>query len=58
MSKRTAKSYRRHTMSKRARIEHTRRVKQRKTKYGGLAAFSYDCAIGRSLRQTGGGKLK
>ncbi len=41
-------SYRKHSNSKRARVEHTRRVKQRKKKYGGLAAFAYDSAIGKA----------
>lgn len=40
------KSYRKHHQSKRARIAHTKRVKQRKKKFGGLAAFAYDSAVG------------
>ena len=38
------KSYKRHRMSKRARIGHTKRVKARKKKFGGVAAFAFDDA--------------
>lgn len=50
------KSYRRHSNSKRARVEHTKRVKQRKKKYGGLAAFAYDSQVGKQSNNPG--KLK
>ncbi len=49
-------SYRKHYNSKRARVMHTRRVKQRKKKYGGLAAFAYDSQNGRKANDAG--KLK
>lgn len=50
------RAYRKHSMSKRARAQHTKRVKLRKKKYDGLASFAYDSMIGRS--QNNGGKLK
>lgn len=50
------RSYRKHTNSKRARVEHTKRVKQRKKKYGGVAAFAYDSMNGRERNNAG--KLK
>lgn len=43
-------------MSKSARVQHTKRVKKRKKKYGGLAAFAYDSMIGRKINNAG--KLK
>lgn len=39
-------SYRRHSVSKRARVAHKKREKQRKKKLGGLAAFGYSNSVG------------
>lgn len=49
-------AYRKHHTSKRARIEHAKRVKKRKKRYGGLAAFAYDSMNGK--KENKGGKLK
>lgn len=49
-------SHRKHRNSKRARIAHTRRVKKRKKRYGGLAAFAYDSQVGKKANDAG--KLK
>ena len=38
------------------RAEHTKRVRKRKKKYGGLAAFAYDSMNGR--QENRGGKLR
>ena len=51
-------SYRKHNTCKFARVQHTKRVKHRKKKYGGLAAFSYDSAVGRKPGHESAGKLK
>lgn len=49
-------AYRKHSTSKWARKQHTKRVKKRKKKYDGLAAFAYDSMIGKKENRRG--KLK
>lgn len=44
-------SYRKHAVSKRARIAHKKRAQKRKKKLGGVAAFAYSSAVGVSKRQ-------
>lgn len=50
MRKRSASSYRKHAAGKSGRKMHAKRLKRRKVKYDGLAAFAYDCGLGKGPR--------